>query len=961
MLNLDATQAALVAATSKDIKWAFSVIDANGVGYSFASEPLGAVAWATGITWDDGISWDDGTNLSSVVLTDFSGIELRRNMAENTVIAPSEVTFTISNPEGAIDFADFKGGSVLIELFLSNTTVEKKIAGWKFKIKTADPAYQQLKITAEDFLQSYLNGYYPNTRNPDDIFPSNRTYNNDALCVPVPFGTAYVPLRDVYITGEGGFILLGNTNNTYTINKIRSPRSWGAKSEWDSGSFAFTQSTKADADAVDWRVFQAIIADSDNDGDADAAGFWGSSGGPVLDPPVQFSRSDTVSLTNPADVIEFVLEDMGIPSAMIDPVTFAAAKVTFTSWGLTFNGAFWYKQDREKVLASLLTMCHSCLDVGETIQLRVLSKTSQKTITGAEVLRTSEQGEGTFTYHDLANEDLADSGYVAFQPDGEAQDELIKALVGVDGAPDVLSDEVLECPFVQDAQNVKRIGTLHFERKLMKEAEAGFTAKSTCLALQPDDVLTINDTNYGGEYAVLTDSVKINPDASIQFICSHYSITFNDWDDLTPAVLTVPEDDTDGSWQIVMSGPDDNYDLNALQGRIRVGTGADYILITPHNPLRISIYDDGTEILRQGNLNGFAGYVTDKYGYAAYIDADNFFKVDPTNGIRMSGSITITNQGDINTSEINNDLGWTDDTTAAQAASLIAGWAMAGHPTYIDGSSIFAQSITADKFISTLYGDLNQAMSYVKTVLSAGAEYEHTLTDSDLSGGSGSDIDAYAHADYGASIRLATATLWDDGGAVWDTGTWDEPTDTSGSWTSASMDMGSSKTSQMALRYTVVEDNSASTSVTISAQYSMDNVSFGTNADLDDSTWETLTQVTESPYKATGNLFTFRYFKIKVELVTTDTSDRIILHTMSYIGNVVNIFGQEVNKTIAAGGTTISLNGFNTTPAITVTPVGATALVPLITAQSKDSVTVKLYNLAGNSVGGVCNLTIIGV
>jgi len=49
-----------------------------------------------------------------------------------------------------------------------------------------------------------------------------------------------------------------------------------------------------------------------------------------------------------------------------------------------------------------------------------------------------------------------------------------------------------------------------------------------------------------------------------------------------------------------------------------------------------------TTHIREGNLNGYAGYTTDLYGWAAYIDDDNYIKIDPTNGIRMSGSITIT-------------------------------------------------------------------------------------------------------------------------------------------------------------------------------------------------------------------------------------------------------------------------------------------------------------------------------
>ncbi|MCK4522081.1 MAG: hypothetical protein KAU20_05890 [Nanoarchaeota archaeon] len=282
----------------------------------------------------------------------------------------------------------------------------------------------------------------------------------------------------------------------------------------------------------------------------------------------------------------------------------------------------------------------------------------------------------------------------------------------------------------------------------------------------------------------------------------------------------------------------------------------------------------------------------------------------------------------------------------------------------LDGDKIIANTIIADKFVSTLYGDLNQAMSYVKTVLSGGDEYEHDLTDTDMSNGSGTNIDADTHGDYGVSTRIITATKWDDGGAVWDTGTWDKPIGSSGNWTSASMDLGASKTLQMALRYTMIEDLASVTGLTISAQYSTDNTNWGTNKpNLNDNNWETLTQrqITGDIYKSMGALFTFRYFKLKIALTTSDTSKRIILHTLTYLGNVVNLFGHLVNQTIASGGTTFTLSGFNDIPAITVTPVGSTVLVPLITAQSSSSMTIKLYNLAGNFVGGTCNITIIGV
>ena len=102
-------------------------------------------------------------------------------------------------------------------------------------------------------------------------------------------------------------------------------------------------------------------------------------------------------IDQPADVIAFILEDMGIPASLIDigaGSSFAAAATTFTAWGLEFNGAFWYKQDRAKVLAALLNMCHSTLVVTDKIGLKVLYKASQKTITKADILKREEKGPG---------------------------------------------------------------------------------------------------------------------------------------------------------------------------------------------------------------------------------------------------------------------------------------------------------------------------------------------------------------------------------------------------------------------------------------------------------------------------------------------------------------------------------------------------------------------------------------
>ena len=100
----------------------------------------------------------------------------------------------------------------------------------------------------------------------------------------------------------------------------------------------------------------------------------------------------------------------------------------------------------------------------------------------------------------------------------------MKYLVGaVPGTYDNPSGEILEVPFVQDSQNVQRIAQLYYERKLLKAAEVRFTTKGTLLALQPDDMTTINHADYGGTYDVLADSVKINKDCSMDFSCIRFS------------------------------------------------------------------------------------------------------------------------------------------------------------------------------------------------------------------------------------------------------------------------------------------------------------------------------------------------------------------------------------------------------------------------------------------------------
>lgn len=277
----------------------------------------------------------------------------------------------------------------------------------------------------------------------------------------------------------------------------------------------------------------------------------------------------------------------------------------------------------------------------------------------------------------------------------------------------------------------------------------------------------------------------------------------------------------------------------------------------------------------------------------------------------------------------------------------------------VTSEKIATFTITSDKFVSPLYGDLNQAMFYVKTVLSSGAEYKHEVTKTDLTGGTSVNCDATTHADYLSSLRAMTMTKWDDQGAVWDSGNWDIPIQTQCSWESAVLDMGQVFDLMMMFSFMVFSEDNYT--VSVKGIYSSDNVNWGINDALNDGNWEDYKIVQAGDtYQASGTIHTFRYFKIQVNFNLANDLKRLILFNLHFYGNVINVFGFRRNVSVASGGTTFSLQGFRTIPSITVTPIGSNPLIPVILQQSTDSVVIKLFDLNGNDVGGNCNLTIIG-
>ncbi|MDD3681996.1 MAG: hypothetical protein PHX36_10775, partial [Mesotoga sp.] len=496
METFDARQLACIASSTKTIWWKFHIVDNLSNNYYWSIQDV-----------------PDLVQAYTFNIVDFSGITLRRNKSESGIHAPNEVTFSIVNKDNTYTAANFKDGTVSISLVIDDGIGEETCGTWVFDIKSASPYNQQIDIVCVDFLQKYLKGSYPNTRNISDIFPSTDATPDDALCIPEIYGTAYIPLRSVYADGSRYYIL-GDTTKTYTISEVRMPRELG-KQIWESPTYDFTQATKADGDATDWRMFQAMIADG-------SPGIF-LSGTTILDLPTKLSTSDTASMTSPADIIEQVMLNMGVPAAYIDSSALTAAKAIYTSWGLEFNFAYYYKQDRTKVISQLLSMCHSYIEVGDKLRLKVLSKTPVKTITDSEVTKDDVASPPNFSYSDTVSEMTSDSGYIAYNVSGETQNELIKIIVPAKSTTYTIDSEIFECPAVQDSQDVQRIGTLRLQRKFLKMGDVDAKLKGTCLALRPDDVITIDDANFGGTYNVLVDEIKISYDATVDISCLKFS------------------------------------------------------------------------------------------------------------------------------------------------------------------------------------------------------------------------------------------------------------------------------------------------------------------------------------------------------------------------------------------------------------------------------------------------------
>lgn len=568
----------------------------------------------------------------------------------------NEIKFQIINDDDTFDPDELKDAEVLVTLLTSDGVSETLQGQWLFNLSKVNPAYGLITCECEDFIARYLKGDYPSEPSVNDLFPplssDVQEENTKPFCVPIPFGTAYIPLKCVPISQYLRGYLLGPDANTFAVNEITSPRAVNAEQIWEDTDAAFSIRTESDRfdPPSDWKILfpylinsdpslyagthtgansaadladntknwtadsligmrivndtdgsAAIISDNgtggivgalsggaDNDwdtGDAyhvEAPGLW-RPGSEYLNILAQIERDDLSSVTSPADHLEFVFEDFGIPSGNIGTgvgSSFEGAASTFSSWGLEYNGAYYFRQPKEKVLSSILNMCHSTIDITTKVDLRVLSKTSVLTLDDNDIIGKS------FTHNFLAKNEY-DSAHIAFSETGKPQDQFLKLRVPVKNDMDKPSAEVFEIPFVQDSQIAQKLGMLKFQRKFYKEANITFRTHEDILNLvKPDQVITLNHSNYGGNFDVVVDTIHIGRGLELTFNCTKYSIALDDFTDLSPVAVSMTDDGVVSKWQPVIAGPDSvtpgTGNLpHVIPGKLRVGVSGSAILIDP--------------------------------------------------------------------------------------------------------------------------------------------------------------------------------------------------------------------------------------------------------------------------------------------------------------------------------------------------------------------------------------------
>ncbi len=529
-----------------------TVLASDNITFAWLFEIDSTYYWST-----QAITVDSQAYEAKIDPSAFDGVSISRSFdGLERIHVLEDVVIQVPDQEGNYSSANFVGLPVVVKIWASDDSTSGIQRTFNFRVKAAKRIYSVLILTLEDAIIDEIDTLYPTTELISNIWSSNKD-TDTGMCFPEPFGTAYIPLPTCYVSeySDRYYILgLKESLETWTITEVQSPRSW-PKSIWGSTDYTFDQTTTTTPDT--YRVFQAIIADSTGDGNADANGLF-PNGQNLLPLPTKYKCSDTEGKTGPEDIIADLLFD-GV-SVTIDKTEYTISP--------SFNGAFAYHKTRAEWLSTLLKMAHASFAIKDNGDRKIESLTKSSVLV-ADV----DQGDikrTTFSYDSIPNRNPYDGAYFEFPKSGDPQNILYKFKVGIgDAASSNPDNTTLNMQFVEDSQEAQKLASLYIERKIAKEANMSFSGRPKLLCLNPDEVITISGSPYDAStaYDVVVTHVRIAENLVPKIKCEKFSHDLHDYGDLSPSAISITTDTTQATWdRVATRSGDDTVDTDLGSG-----------------------------------------------------------------------------------------------------------------------------------------------------------------------------------------------------------------------------------------------------------------------------------------------------------------------------------------------------------------------------------------------------------
>ena len=457
-------------------------------------------------------------------IVNFSGIKLSQCRPENNQIPPNTVRFDLVDISRDHEPTIFIGEDLTIKVLIDG--VEEIAFG--FKVKSCSFGYGKHSFECEDFLQQYISeSEFPNTDLINGLDTSSAEHaGNEKACVPIIFGTPYIPLRTIWDSDERYYIL-GADSGAYAITKSSYPVDWNRVAEYAAPDYTFPQSTLGGL-----RVFQVH-----EDGS-----YIGSfqQNQKLHDMPTQYNNSSTVSMTNPSNIISYILQLIGVPYAKINATAFSNAAESYTTAGITFNYGYFERRPVIDILSELLISCDSFLRITDTVSLVPRSQSSLKTLSRDDI--------SDYSFSPVVLRKTYDAAYVKYYPNVQVgvNDEKDHTLdVPLDGTTyDEISSGSITIPFFTDTVLLQQLCRVHFRRNFWKVGDISFKAGFPLLNVEPGDVIAIADDELYQGGTVVVDSVSIDREFKLSFTGNVYAGSIGEFSDYNPDERVIDSDTT---------------------------------------------------------------------------------------------------------------------------------------------------------------------------------------------------------------------------------------------------------------------------------------------------------------------------------------------------------------------------------------------------------------------------------